>query len=101
MNAKDGFHATAAMRFAREMTSAMKKPHDRMLIEVEMAYTKNQAAYWLTDLYETTSQSFKDIPLDKQIERGINDWCAENADGHQFFGRTAEEAANNCMKYQL
>jgi hypothetical protein len=101
MNAKDSFHATADMCFAREMTAAMNKPHDRMLVEVKFANAKKQAAYWLTDLYEADSQSFKDIPLDKQIELGINDWVAEDADGHQFFGRTADDAANNCVRYNL
>lgn len=42
--------------------------------------------------YEVHNPSFNDISLDRQIQHGINDWCAEGADGHPFFGRTKAEA---------
>lgn len=42
--------------------------------------------------YEVHNPSFNDIGLDAQIAFGINDWCAEGADGHPFFGRTKAEA---------
>jgi hypothetical protein len=42
--------------------------------------------------YEVHNPSFNDINLECQIAFGINDWCAEGADGHPFFGRTKAEA---------
>ena len=42
--------------------------------------------------YEVRNPSFSDMSLDAQIEVGINDWCAEGASGHPYFGRTRAEA---------
>lgn len=42
--------------------------------------------------YEVHNPSFNDMRLEEQIEHGINDWCAEDDDGHEFFGRTRDEA---------
>lgn len=46
----------------------------------------------LSKPYEVRNPSFSDLNLEKQIEYGICDWCAEGADGHQYFGRTPEQA---------
>lgn len=51
------------------------------------------------ELYEVASQSFKDIPLDKQIALKINDWVAEDQNGLMFYGRTAQQAADECYNY--
>ena len=45
-----------------------------------------------TAAYEVHNPSFNDITLEKQIECGINDWCAEGRNGHPYYGRTKEEA---------
>lgn len=42
--------------------------------------------------YEVLNPSFGDLNIEKQIEYGINDWCAEGKEGHPYFGRTKEEA---------
>ena len=42
--------------------------------------------------YEVRNPSFSDMNLEQQIEAGINDWCAEDQAGHEFFGRTRDEA---------
>lgn len=42
--------------------------------------------------YEVRNPSFSDLNLEKQIEHGINDWCAEDDTGHEFFGQTRDEA---------
>ena len=46
----------------------------------------------MKEAYEVRNPSFGDLNLEQQIEYGINDWCAEGDDGHQYFGRTPEEA---------
>ena len=46
----------------------------------------------MTKAFEIHNPSFNDIPLDKQIEYGINDWCVNGEDGHPYFGRTNHEA---------
>lgn len=42
--------------------------------------------------YEVHNPSFNDMRLEQQIEAGINDWCAEDDTGHEFFGRSRDEA---------
>lgn len=42
--------------------------------------------------YEVRNPSFSDLNLQKQIEFGINDWCAEGESGHPYFGQTKDEA---------
>jgi hypothetical protein len=42
--------------------------------------------------YEVRNPSFSDMNIEQQIEVGINDWCAEDAAGHQFFGQSRAEA---------
>lgn len=46
----------------------------------------------LTPAYECHNPSFADIPLDQQIEFGINDWCAEGRSGHPYYGQTKAQA---------
>lgn len=53
------------------------------------------------DAYEIPSPSFSDIPLDKQIEFGINDWAVEGKSGHLYFGRTADEAVATAARYNF
>lgn len=57
------------------------------------------AANYKADLYEVASQSFKDIPLDKQIELKICDWVAEDQSGRVFYGRSAKEAADAAFNF--
>ena len=48
--------------------------------------------------YEVHNPSFNDMRLEQQIEVGINDWCAEDDTGHEFFGRSRDEAeAIRCL----
>lgn len=42
--------------------------------------------------YEVRNPSFSDMTLEQQIEVGINDWCAEGASGHPYFGQSKAEA---------
>ena len=47
------------------------------------------------EVYEIPNTFTPDFSLDKQIELGINDWCAEDDKGHVSFGHTKEEAIAN------
>lgn len=49
--------------------------------------------------FEIRNPSFSDLNLEQQIEFGINDWCVERRDGHQFFGRTKAEAESVARMY--
>ena len=42
--------------------------------------------------YEVHNPSFNCMTLESQIQVGVNDWCAEGANGHPYFGRTESEA---------
>lgn len=42
--------------------------------------------------YEVRNPSFSDMNIEEQIAAGINDWCAEGASGHPYFGQTRAEA---------
>ena len=42
--------------------------------------------------YEVRNPSFSDMNLERQIEHGINDWCAEGVSGHQYFGQSKAES---------
>lgn len=42
--------------------------------------------------YEVLNPTFNNVNLERQIELGVNDWCAEDDTGHEFFGRTRDEA---------
>jgi hypothetical protein len=46
----------------------------------------------MSQAYEVRNPSFSDMNLEQQIEAGINDWCAEGASGHQYFGQSKAEA---------
>ena len=46
----------------------------------------------LRPAYEVRNPSFGDMNLPAQIDAGINDWCAEGASGHPYYGRTKVEA---------
>ena len=49
--------------------------------------------------YEIPNTFTRDLPLDVQIELGINDWCAEDGDGRvTAYGRTRDEAIENFGK---
>lgn len=48
--------------------------------------------YTMNNAYEVRNPSFSDMTLDQQIEAGINDWCAEGASGHPYFGQSKAEA---------
>lgn len=50
--------------------------------------------------YEVHNPSFNDMTLEEQIEVGINDWCAVGENGHEYFGRTREEAESLCNSYE-
>lgn len=49
----------------------------------------------LSPAYEIHNPSFNDMTLEQQIDAGICDWCAEDADGHQFVGETKDKAEAN------
>ena len=49
--------------------------------------------------FEIRNPSFSDLNLEQQIKFGINDWCVERRDGHQFFGRTKSEAESVARMY--
>ena len=42
--------------------------------------------------YEVRNPSFSDMNIEQQIDAGINDWCAEDDQGHEFFGQSRDEA---------
>lgn len=42
--------------------------------------------------YEVRNPSFSDMNIEEQIAAGINDWCAEDAAGREFFRQTKEAA---------
>lgn len=42
--------------------------------------------------YEIRNPSFNDLTLEQQIEYGCNDWAAEGRSGHEYVGRTKDEA---------
>jgi hypothetical protein len=46
----------------------------------------------MSQAYEVRNPSFSDMNLQQQIEAGINDWCAEGASGHPYFGQSKAEA---------
>lgn len=56
---------------------------------------------YTAELYEVASQSFRDIPLDEQIALKICDWVAEDNEGHMFYGRTAQQASDQCNNYHF
>lgn len=45
-----------------------------------------------TSAFEIHSPGLSDMTLDQQIEVGINDWCAIDGQGREFFGRSKSEA---------
>jgi hypothetical protein len=49
--------------------------------------------------YEIHNPSFNDIPLDKQIEYGINDWAVEGK-RNTYVGRSASEALEQFNIYE-
>ena len=51
-----------------------------------------QATTNTTAAYEVRNPSFSGMNLQQQIEAGINDWCAEGASGHPYYGQTKAEA---------
>ena len=53
----------------------------------------------LSPAYEIHNPSFNDMTLEQQIAAGINDWSAEDADGHQFVGETKAKAEANRAAY--
>jgi hypothetical protein len=42
--------------------------------------------------YEILNPSVPELNLEQQIQYGLNDWCAEDADGHPYYGETAAQA---------
>ena len=52
------------------------------------------------ETYETLDPSFSDLNIEKQIEYGINLWTCVGASGHEYFGRTKEEAMHICNMYE-
>ncbi len=49
----------------------------------------------LRPAYEIHNPSFNDMTLEQQIDAGINDWCAELANGHPVYGETKIKAEAN------
>ncbi len=51
------------------------------------------------EIYEVCNPSFNDMDLQQQCAVAVNDWIAEDPEGHQFFGRTASEARRAALRY--
>lgn len=51
------------------------------------------------EIFEVANPSFRDIPLDQQIEFGINDWCVRTKSGHEYFGESKAKAIANASAY--
>lgn len=51
------------------------------------------------EIYEVLSPSFGDLNIDQQIQFGINDWVAVDANGREFFGRTKDDAVEYCQNF--
>ena len=49
--------------------------------------------------YEVLNPSFRDMNLERQIEAGINDWCAEDENGHPFYGQSQQQAEQIRAQY--
>lgn len=49
--------------------------------------------------YEVRNPSFSDMNIEQQIEAGINDWCAEDEAGREFFGVTRDSAEEARLIY--
>ena len=49
--------------------------------------------------YEVRNPSFSDMNIEDQIYAGINDWCAEDEAGHEFFGQSRDEAERARLLY--
>jgi len=51
------------------------------------------------EVYEVVNPSFRDMNIEQQIDAGINDWCARDNVGREFFGQTREEALRAASAY--
>ena len=51
----------------------------------------------IVEITESVNQSSRDIPLEKQIEIGMNHWVARLSDGREFFGESMDEAIDNAL----
>jgi len=49
--------------------------------------------------YEVRNPSFSDMNIEQQIDAGISDWCAEDDEGHEFFGQSRDEAEHARLMY--
>jgi hypothetical protein len=64
------------------------RQHRRLIVErSKMTNIKK-----MRSVYEVLNPSFNDMNIEQQIDAGVTDWCAEDEAGHEFFGRTRDEA---------
>jgi hypothetical protein len=61
-------------------------------VKLKLTYAQALDAGAIRKAYEVRSPSFSDMNLQQQVDAGINDWCAEGASGHQYFGQSKAEA---------
>jgi hypothetical protein len=54
----------------------------------------------MTTAYEIHNPSFNDIPLDKQIEYGINDWAVDGK-RNIYVGQTAAQAVEQFNIFEV
>jgi hypothetical protein len=54
----------------------------------------------MSQAYEVRNPSFSDMNIDQQIDAGINDWCADGKNGHQYFGQSKAEAESIRSQYE-
>lgn len=53
----------------------------------------------LAPAYEVLNPSFSDMNIEQQIRAGINDWCAEDANGHPYYGQSRQQAEQIRAQY--
>lgn len=53
------------------------------------------------EVFEVRNPSFSDINLEAQIEAGINDWCAVDESGREFFRQSKPAAVLACDAYNM
>ena len=54
----------------------------------------------MTRALEIANPSFADIPLEQQIELGINDWVAEGKSGNLYVGQTKQQAESIRQQFE-
>jgi hypothetical protein len=53
-----------------------------------------------TPAYEVFNPNINFLTFERQIEEGVNDWCADGKDGHPYFGETKTAAEAIRAQYE-